>query len=462
MISFFSNRPRGARGAAAVALLLGLVAVAEPVAAQRPAASARRELRKRESKAGRDPARLLEVARWARQQGLVADHRRILEKIVRRHPDFEPALRELGYVKFEGKWLPAKRAAELAAKRREAEFKARGMKRVDGVWVAPEEVEDARKGIFHHQGEVVSKQEKIALLLGKVFHPRTGELIDGKDLAKAEKGLFPIGDGRWVDAGEANRYHSDPGHPWVVRTYYGFLVTTLPLEKHDQLKGLMDGAVDTVKPLFGGRRPHPAHRPSVVVCADAEIYRELGAAIGGPGSAYGAFLAERQADDLPVSGRVAACVWEQNWGEYYLRHAAGLATANSFFAEVGAGLPEWFARGVGSLAERHFSPGVAQHFGKQHLAKGGVKDLESWLSSFAINPQMSPREIDYNVYQAGLVLAFCMRGGDEEATKALMAVTEALQKNARAVEKALARLEKLIPRKEARIRDYLRKVVQGS
>lgn len=430
--------------------------------AQRPAASAKRELRKRESKAGRDPARLLEVARWAKQQGLVTDHRRILEKIVRRHPDFEPALRELGYVKFEGKWLPAKRAAQLAAKKREAEYRARGMKRVDGVWVAPDEVEDARKGIFHHDGEVVSKQEKIALLLGKVFHPKTGELIDRDDLQKAEKGLFPLEGGRWGGADEANRYHADPRRPWVVRTYYGFLVTTLPLEKHDELKGLMDGAVDTVKPLFGGRQPHPAHRPAVVVCADAEIYRELGAAIGGPGSAYGAFLAERESEDLPVPGRIAACVWEPSWGEYYLRHAAGLATANSFFVEVGAALPEWFARGVGSLAERHFSPGVAQHFGKQHLAKGGVKDLGSWLTSFSIGPEMSPRDIDYNVYQAGLVLAFCMRGGDEEATKALMALTEALQQNARAVEKALIRLEKLIPKKEAEIRAYFRKVVQGS
>ena len=115
--------------------------------------------------------------------------------------------------------------------------------------------------------------------------------------------------------------------------------------------------------------------------------------------------------------------------------------AHSFAEKAGAKLPEWFLRGVGGMAERHYNEGVAKFFGKQHLAKGGVKDLDSWLSKFRIAPDLERRQLDYNIYQAGLVIRFCMNGGDNKATDALMAVTKAFDKDGRSVGRAVANLE---------------------
>ena len=442
-----------------LALLCCLFVLADACPAQ-TRSQLKKDLRARESRAV-DADSLMETAKWAESVGLLTDYKRLLDKIVKKDPDHEGAMTGLGYLRYEGKWMKKEKAEALLKKDLQGRMKAKGMVEFDGAWVEKSAVEDAKQGIFHHEGETVNRADKIAFQRGDVRHPVTGIFISKDDVSKAEAGLFPLGGGKWGDRKEADKFHADLRQPWVLRTYYLTVLTTLPLEKFDEMKLPIDASVEFLKPLFGGNPPHPDFRPIIMVVADADQYRELGAAVGAEGSAYDVFLASAVRRGGGVEGRPAITYWHESWGPYWVRHAAALVAAHSFAEKAGAKLPEWFLRGVGGMAERHYNKGVASFFGKQHLAKGGVKDLDSWLSKFRIAPDLERRQLDYNIYQAGLVIRFCMNGGDTKATDALMAVTKAFDKDGRSVDRAIANLKKLIPRKEKEIREYFQKLIQG-
>jgi len=407
---------------------------------------------------------LMEVADWAKEKGLLTDYKRLLNKVLKLEPDHEGAMMGLGFVRYQGEWMVKSKVALLKKKEQEAAFEAQGLQKVDGVWVAEAEVADAKKGIFHHDGEVVSRSDKLAFLDGKVRHPQTGEFIKKEDLPKAEQGLFPAGVG-WVPVEEANKYHAEIEHPWVVRSYHATVITTAPWNQIEDIKREVDSGIEVAQPLFGSMQPLPEHRPVVLVCGTTDMYRNVGNMIGSETSVYGAFVADREPplDGVRFGGPPAACNWgaEQGWGIYYTRHAGALAYAEAVARSIGAQLPLWVLTGAGSLAERHSNEGVAAWFGKLHLTKGGVKDVEDWFASFEISAEVSQNQVEYNVFQSGLVLNFAMRGGDKEATAAVQAFTAALDEGPREAEKAAQELEKVLITKEEELRAYLKDVVKG-
>jgi len=445
-----------------LAIFVACSLLALPVDAQ-SRAQLKRELRTMEKEA-KTADSLMSAAEWAKEKGLLTDYKRLLNLVLQREPNHEAAMAGLGFVKHEGEWMLKAKVDQLVKEKREAEFKAKGLEQVEGVWVAKSEVDDAKAGIFHHGGELVSRGEKLAFLEGKVRHPRTGQLIAKEDLAKAEQGMFPAGQGRWVDLEAANQHHSNLARPWVIRSYHATIITTAPLDQAEQMKQVVDSSIEYVKPLFGSKGNHPKHRPVVVACATTDQYRQVGNTIGAETSVYGAFVAERVPDfeSFNFEDPPAVANWgeQAGWGPYYMRHAAAAAYAQSVANERKASLPLWLLIGVGSLAERHYTPGVAAHFGKQHLTKGGVKDVEDWFASFEVSAD-APDRVEYNVFQAGLVVSFCMRGGDGDSTRAAQAFTASLDEDAPSVEKAAQELEKVLAEKEVELRAYLKDVVSG-
>lgn len=440
-------------------LLAACTLLAVPASAQ-SRAQLKRDLQTKEEGAT-DVASLMEVAAWAKEQGLLTDYKRLLNKVLKLEPEHEGAMTGLGFVRYKDEWMLKSKVELLKKKEQEAAFEAQGLQKVDGVWVTEAEVVDAKKGIFHHDGEVVSRADKLAFLEDKVRHPVTGEFIAKEDLAKAQQGLFPAGE-RWVDAEEANRYHAGVEHPWVFRTYYATVVTTAPLDQFEDLKGYVDSAIESIKPLFGGEDPHPEQRPVVLACGTTDVYRQVGNQIGSESSVYGAFVADSEpmVDGVRFAGPPAVANWgEANWGPYFVRHAAGLAYASAASRAIEAELPLWILVGSGSLAERLYTPGIAAFFGKQHLSKGGVEDVKGWFASFEISPEVPDARVQHNVFQAGLMLAFAMRGGDQQATAAVQAFTAAFDKDKKAVERAAQELEKVLCDKEEQLRAYLKEVV---
>lgn len=448
----------------ALTLMLAATVLAVPALAQTPS-QLKAELRSKETAAKQDPDAMFDAAKWAQGKGLAAEARRIFQAILKQKPDHEGANLALGNELVEGKWLPAKEAEAARKRLMEAEAKAKGLVEVGGVYVEKDQVDDAKKGIFHHDGQLVSRKEMLLMLAGRVRHPVTGELIAAADLDKANQGQFPIGGGRWVDAKEANSFHQDTEHPWLYRTSYYTLISTLPVETLDKVKIIVDQAYESVSKFLGGVAPTPAHRPIVFVAATVDEFKGFGQGIGDETSSYGAFLTREEArvnTPYQEDARAAVCNWGEkgNWGEYYAMHAAGMAYLGSLLQDLDTKAPLWFEEGFGSYASRFRTGRDAGYFGEQHVAKGGVKDLKAWFNSFAISAEVEVSEINYNVFQAGLVLSFAASGANAKVTDAMLEVTRCFKEGkGKNLEKAIDKLQKQLIGTEPELRAYLQKLI---
>ncbi|MCR9244437.1 MAG: hypothetical protein NXI31_05355 [bacterium] len=449
----------------AVTVLVSSLLLAAPAVAQ-SAAALKRELRKRESAAKKEKTAeaMLAVAEWAAEKGMAGDAKRLFTAVLKKDPDNEAANYGLGNEKFDGKWMPKRKADALRKKAQAAEYKAKGYVEVEDVWVPKDQVADAKNGVFHFEDRKVTRDEKVALDEGKVYHPVTGLLIEKADLKKAESGQFPIGrEGRWASEEQANSYYSDIEHPWVVRTEHATILATLELEKIKALKEEIDRACKRISPLLGNDMPLPTHRPTVLVAATDDEYREFGNQFGDETSAAAAFLmAEEAGMRVPFQGTVrgAICVGKQAaMTPYYARHAVAMALTHARGLESGGNVPSWFLNGVGSLAGFFDDDHVGAHFCRTMVAvKGGVPDLRPWFNDFAISGEMDPNDINFNWTVAGLLMHFAMKGDHEPATKALMKVTAAFEKGS-GVEAAIKGLQKALEKSEDEIKLHMQVLV---
>jgi hypothetical protein len=436
--------------------------LAAPLAAQ-SASSLKKELRKRESAAKKDPEAIFEAGSWARENKLEKDAIRLFNKVLKLASDHVGAHTALGDELIEGKWLPAKEAKKLRDKALEAEYSAKGYKNIDGIWVAPEAIEDAQKGIFHHNEEKVTRDEMIAFQAGKVRHPVTGRLIDADKLEKAKSGYFPLRNGKWGDQAEANKFHSELSRPWLVRTQSAQILSTLPIEKLEGLKINIEQGIEKVSPLFGGRVVTPSKRPLVIIAKTQSEYLEYGKSLGDGSDVAGAFLITDEAEfSIGDQGRVrpAVCENHKDWGVRNMRHAAAIAYVNAIAEEAGADLPLWFVHGVGSYTSRFENDSDAGWFGKTHLTRGGVSNIKSFFKTFTLSSDLQSAEIAFNLYQAGLMLSFATQGGNKEVTDAMVAVTDALSGKGKAsVGKAISKLEGLLAGAQDQVTEHLKKLV---
>lgn len=444
--------------------IAALVAVTSGLLGQAPPA-VRQELEKKEAAAARDPDALVLVAEWARKQGLADESKRILEAVLRLKPDHEAANKALGNVLVGSTWMSAKDAEKARLEARAAEFAAKGLVEVDGVGVPKDQVEDAKKGIFHAGGHLVTKQEFAAFTEGKARHPITGEIIDAKDLEQAKSRRFPIGkDGRWVDEQEADRHHSDLDHPWIVRSNSLVLLSSLPISKIEAIKEHLDRAAARLQPILGFAAPRPAMRPAILVASSQEEFRRLGASMGDASSAFAAFVAQVGASvAVPLQGEVrpVVCLWDDGWGPYNLPHAVGLALTTALSADLEVDLPNWFVHALAAFASRFESPATGSWFAQRLAKAGGLQDPATWLGSFAITGTMEFDAIDASMTQAGLLISFCIQGNDGDATKAIQAVTAAFTaRDGEAVERSVKSLKSTLGSKKVQLADYLVKLVK--
>lgn len=444
--------------------LLALLCLVTPAFAQ-SASQLKRELRQLERAAKKDPTALVAAGNWASDKGLAKDAKRIFQQALKIDPDNVAANAALGNENVDGKWLTAKVAAEVRQKAREAEFKSKGMVKVAGAWVAKDQVDDAKKGVFHYDGDCVTKSEYIALTGDMVRHPITGALIATKHLPKAEERQFPIGtEGRWASEKEANQYHADREHPWIVRTNYCNIVSTLPIGAIEEMQHPADRGVERVRPFFDLRAAPPSQRPTIVVASTMDEFKEWGSALGDETSAFGVFLTLPDGViRLPVTGQVRPTVtWrEKDWVTRYVQHASAMAYASALCSGGGEAVPLWMLHGFGTVAGRFDNANDAAWFGKQFQAKGGIKNIEAWFNSFAINAEMQPTEIEYNIFHAGLVVAFAAESGNEAALKALQDFNAAVASGrSKSVAKSVAKFRKVIADNEDELRKYLQTVIK--
>lgn len=352
---------------------------------------------------------------------------------------------------------------DAAAAKKAEEMKAKGFVEVDGTWVEKDRVEDAKNGIFHFDGQTVTKGEYLAMQDGRVRHPITGELIPAAAVEEARGRKFPTsGDGAMADEKAADAFHSDASHPWILTRRDYVLVSTLPLAKLESLREHAERGLTRVRPVLGSIEPIPTARPTILVASSQDEFVQYGTSIGDGGSAYGGFLAREEAQmQLPHQGgvRPSVALWDDSWGPYYLPHAAGLAYVHSVCVTCGEiELPGWLLHGIASLGSRFESPATGAWFCQSMAKAGGFQALDSWFKDFKISGDMEPDAISRNLTQAGLVLDYCMQGGEAKATAALQALTQAfVDRNPVAVKKATKALQAALVESQPGIEKYLQK-----
>ncbi len=403
-----------------------------------------------------DPDGLVEAAEFAKTHFLANESRKALSLALKADAKHYGANVLSGRRLLQDKWIPVLDYEKSLTKVLKQKFKGSDMQEVDGVWVAEAHASDAKKGTFHHNGQLVSRQDKREFLLGKVRHSRTGELIAVEDLEKAEQGQFPIF-GKWVDEEEANRRHASVENPWILRTGGWILIGTDPIATLEQESvAQFDELAQRLQPLFGEHKIDPTRPPAIFIVRDTDKYKQIGGEIGGAESAHGAFLSS-QPLNLPDSPpRIAVANFgDKTWKDYFLRHAVGLALMHSHTAEEFNKLPSWFRSAPGCYLERFFESSHAKFLGKQHQDKGGVGKIAKWYKQFAIGNSPSN---DYMIYQAGLLLSFCMDGEDEEVKAAFQQVSDALSTGK--LRLAVKKLEKVLGKHQKQLEDHFTKILQ--
>jgi hypothetical protein len=304
----------------------------------------------------------------------------------------------------------------------------------------------------------------LAFMQGMVRHPVTGQLIEAKHLEAAEGRRYPIGtEGRWAEEPDADRYHADIERPWLFRTAHCTLISTLPIKKLDEVRHFADRGVERIRPILGLLDCKPTLRPTIIVAATQNEFTTQGTRLGDETSSYGAFLADGEARArVPYQGEVrpAVCLWHKEWGPFYLRHAAALAYVSGLCADAGADVPLWFLHACGGFASRFENDRDAGWFGEQHQQKGGVQDLKGWFNSFAINGEMESRQIDFNIYQAGLMISFAASGADDKVTAAMQEITAAFAAaKSKAISKGIQDLQAILVGKEAELQAHLKALI---
>jgi hypothetical protein len=442
--------------------LLALAMLAMPVIGQ-TAAKLKQELKTKETAAKKDPEAIFEVGKWAAEKALVDDAKRLFQSVLKIQPDHAGANEAVGNQLVEGKWLPAKEAEAMRKKAQAAEFAAKGMVEVSGVWVAKDKVDDAKKGIFHHEGDLITKDELAAFNAGKVRHPETGEFIDSKNLEKAQNKYYPVGnEGRWVDEKEADQYHSEVKRPWIVRTGKGTIASTLSLAKIRELTSYVDQGIEKVMPLLGVTQIAPARRPVILVAATESEYKDYGNDLSDGADAAGAFFSKEAEFAIPHVGNVhiAVCHNHKDWGTRYVRHAAALAAVQGVAADAGVDLPLWLEHAFGSATSRFQDESDAGWVGKQFLGRGGVGNVKAWFASFAINGEMQATEVSNNIYMAGLLLTFAASGKDEKCTEALKEITAHLSGSGKGkLDKSIAKLQAALIEAQPQLVAYLQQLI---
>jgi hypothetical protein len=200
----------------------------------------------------------------------------------------------------------------------------------------------------------------------------------------------------------------------------------------------------------------------LIAATDAEYRDEYGPPLGDGTDACGSYLMREEARfklDLVGDVRGAVTVNNKDWGQRYVRHAAGLAYAHGATKDSGTQLPLWLLHGLASVTSRFDNDSEAGWFGKQHISKGGVRNLKGFFAAFAINGEMESKEIDYNIFQAGLMVSYATAGGDEKVSEAYKAAVAALTTQGKGGDKAIAKLEATLIEAEPKIVTYLQGLI---
>ena len=421
------------------------------------------------AEAGKDIAKLLELAKSLAAGGKDDAAKKVYKKIVELDPKHEEGHKALRHHFYDNKWFES--YAELSKYRREetAKMKDKGLARWKDQWVPEVDVPYLNMGWIKDdagkwQDPVRTAQRKqIAEWKagGYTYQADTSTWIAPADMPKMKAGQIKCGE-EWVDLAKANAYHSEIGKFWQLEGEHFSIWSTCDWTTASSARWHADQVYADMQRLFGVESNHE-FKPHVIVLNSLDQYNQ--AAGGQPplipetegfSSLHGAYFADAFfiGDPATQTGQFLGCgvsYWDMKdeklkaWGPFWSRWAtvqsfcesidpSWLAISEAIAAGPGGGgggqnpfwaekkIPRWLRYGAASYAERFMKDPTVTSGGnpwqmredscKQLGAKGNLHKIED---IFAFGLSLDDQESSSRLYhEAGLVVSFLLDGSDSD------------------------------------------------
>ena len=458
--------------------------------------------------AGRDVAKLLELAAACTSANQAQDAAKVYKKVVEVDPSNEVARKALRHQKYDGKWFES--FAELSKYQREeaARMKEKGLARFGDSWVPEADVPFLKMGWTRGEGGAWSDPHEAARAkqvaqwqeAGYQFRADDNSWIAPADNEKWAALQWKCGD-QWLDMEKANEYHAVPGRWWEIAGEHFVVWTTCAWEVGNLARWHADKTHADLVRLFG---VEPKEKPHVVVLNGLEQYNQAAGGssntideLEGFSSLHGAYFADGWFDAAATPPRfrgAGVSYWDAkdpkagSWGPFWLRWAAAqswidaidrswnaigervaegpgdpASTAAAFWSEKK--IPRWLRYGAASYVERFMKdpmaaegadPWTLRQFSFGELKKnGGLRKLDE---VFAFGLALEDIPSSSRLYQeAGLVVSYLLDGaaGDAALAAKHQAFQAALKSGSAADARAAATaLEKALSESETKIRQY--------
>ena len=327
-------------------LLLSFLATASPAQSARPDPGALEQedpaavFARMRAEAGQDVPKLWKAYDYCEAFGLEKEGRSVLRDIVEIDGEDKKARGLLGHVYYDGQWFTSESKLE-AYKRAEEErmAKEQGLARFEDQWVPIEDLDKYERGLVPlGDGRWVTPDVKAKVEAG--WKPFDMTWVSPEDYAeKIEKGLFPCGD-QWLPEAEADKYHSEILRWWEIPLDRFVAYSTLSRATTLRALNEMERTFGDLKRIFGG--VGPSEPLVVIVLNSAQQYNAFAGASpqsgqippesSGKSAFYHAFTCESWIDLARGTYPGAGCgFWDEltdfgnSWGPLSVRHAAGHA-----------------------------------------------------------------------------------------------------------------------------------------
>lgn len=459
--------------------------------------------------AGKDVAKLLELAGTYATAKQDADAKKVYRKVLEIDPANEAAHKALNHQFYDKKWFDS--FSELSKYKREekARMKTKGLMPYKDGWVAEADLPflnmgwaKDEKGAWVNPVEVANAKEVAdRTAAGDTFRPDDNSWVAQSDLQQMKDKLWKCGKD-WVDVAKANEYHSKLETAWELVGEHFEAVTTCDWDAGNWARWYADKSYPELVRIFG---VEPKGKPHFIVLNSLTQYNQ--AAGGTPpllpesegfSSLHGAYFADAAVDTSQKPPQYVGCgvsFWDrkdeklQGWGPYFLRWAAGQSFVDAIdpswnfigdtaASAIGGGarpeavefwsekkIPRWLRYGAASYVERYMkNPEAAEGkspWGLRDFAFGEIKKsggLQKLEDIFAFKLDGTKTDESGRLYhEAGLVVAFLIDGadGDKRLQSAHEAFKTALKSGVKKdVTAAAATLQKELAAKESEIKKF--------
>ncbi|MBK8179334.1 MAG: hypothetical protein IPK67_10690 [Planctomycetes bacterium] len=449
--------------------------------------------------AGKDVAKLLELAAACVAAGQEDGAKKVYKKILTLDANNETARKGLRHQQYDGKWFES--FAELSKYKREeaARMKQKGLARFKDQWVPEADLPFLNlgwtkddKGVWANPA-LLAREKQIAewKAAGYQFRPDDNSWIAPADVPKWAALQWKCGE-EWVDLAQANAFHSKVEQSWELSGERFETWATCDWDGANLARWHAEKTYPDLVRLFG---IEPARKPHFFVLRNLEQYNQAASSglLGeseGFSSLHGAYFSDAFFDRAAAPQYLGCGVsyWDRQdpklavWGPYWVRWAAAqsfidaidpswravgarsaapggdlAAYATDFWAEKK--IPRWLRYGAAAYAERFLKdpeaaegadPWAIRAFAFAELKKaGGLRKLDE---VFAFPLSLTDIPASARLYnEAGLLVSFLLDGaeGNRDVGRALDEFRGALKSGKKdecaaaavALQKALAKHE---------------------